>query len=187
MRRLAVFEQLSLDGFFADSDGDMSWAHKQDPEWHAFMANNASSGGALVFGRITYDLMASYWPTPAAHAANPTVARSMSALPKIVFSHTLRDPSWANTTVLEGDVVARMRRLKAQDGPDMVILGSGTIVSPLAEAGLIDEYQIAVNPIVLGTGRSPFGAVSDRRSLTLTRTQSFANGNVVSWYEPVAR
>lgn len=187
MRRLAVFEQVSLDGFFTDADGDMSWAHKEDPEWHAFMAENASGGGALVFGRTTYDLMASYWPTPAAYEANPTVASSMSALPKIVFSHTLRDPSWANTTVLQGDVVAQMRRLKAQNGPDMVILGSGTIVSPLAEAGLIDEYQIAVNPIVLGAGRTPFGTVSDRRSLTLARTRSFSNGNVVSWYIPDAQ
>lgn len=184
MRRLNVFDQLSLDGFFTDTHGEMSWAHKQDADWNAFMAENASSGGALVFGRVTYEMMASYWPTPAAHADNPTVAERMTRLPKIVFSRTLRDPSWENTTVLQGDLAAQIRLLKAQPGPDMVILGSGSIVAPLAAAGLIDEYQIVVVPVVLGSGRTIFAGVEDRISLVLKRTRSFSNGNLVSWYEP---
>ena len=74
MRRLGVFNQVSLDGYFTDKNGDMSWAHKQDAEWQAFASQNASGGGVLVFGRITYDMMASYWPTPEAHKQNPVVA-----------------------------------------------------------------------------------------------------------------
>jgi len=66
MRKLIVFNQVSLDGYFTDVDGDMSWAHKQDAEWNAFVAENARSGGELLFGRITDELMKSYWPTPAA-------------------------------------------------------------------------------------------------------------------------
>lgn len=185
MPRLTVFDQLSLDGYFVDAGGDMGWAHKHDAEWRAFMAENSGRGGALLFGRVTYAMMAGFWPTPAGRAANPAVAERMTRMPKYVFSRTLAAPSWENTTVLAGDVAAQVARLKAAPGPDITILGSGTIVAPLAEAGLIDEYQIVVNPIVLGGGRSIFDGVARRIALTLVRTRGFANGNVVSWYEPV--
>jgi dihydrofolate reductase len=148
------------------------------------MAENARTDAALVFGRVTFDQMASFWPTPAGHAANPVVAERMTRVPKIVFSRTPREPSWANTTVLGGDVAAEVRRLKAAPGPDLVILGSGSIVAQLAEAGLVDEYQIVVNPVVLGRGRTLFEGVTHRVPLTLKRSRSFSNGNVVSWYEP---
>jgi dihydrofolate reductase len=74
MRRLSVFNHLSIDGFFTDANGDMSWAHKQDPEWTAFMSENASGGGAMMFGRVTYEQMAGFWPTPAGQAASAVVA-----------------------------------------------------------------------------------------------------------------
>jgi dihydrofolate reductase len=184
MRRLSVFDQVSLDGFFVDGRGDMSWAHRDDPEWGAFMAENSARGGALLFGRVTYELMAGFWATPAGRAANPAVADRMTRMPKYVFSRTLATPSWENTTVLAGDAAAEVTRLKAAPGPDLTILGSGTIISPLTDAGLIDEYQIVVSPIVLGSGRSIFDGVGRRVMLTLARTRGFANGNVVSWYEP---
>ena len=75
MRKLGVFESISLDGFFTDATGDMSWAHTQDPEWNAFVSGNASGGGALLFGRVTYQQMASFWPTPQAAQMLPEVAR----------------------------------------------------------------------------------------------------------------
>ncbi|MFL5606068.1 MAG: dihydrofolate reductase family protein, partial [Gemmatimonadaceae bacterium] len=86
MRRLTVFNNVSLDGYFTDAKGDMSWAHNNDPEWNAFAAENASGGGALLLGRITYDLMASFWPTPRAMQAMPEVAKGMNRMPKVVFS-----------------------------------------------------------------------------------------------------
>jgi dihydrofolate reductase len=89
MRRLSVFNQVSIDGYFTDANGDMSWAHKRDAEWTSFGAENASGGGVLVFGRITYDLMASFWPTPQAFEVNPVVAERMNNLPKIVCSRTM--------------------------------------------------------------------------------------------------
>ena len=184
MRRLTVFNQLSLDGFFVDGRGDMSWAHKADAEWRAFVAENSGGDGALLFGRVTYELMAGFWPTEAGRAANAAVAERMTQMPKYVVARTLRARAWANTTVLAGDLVAEVTRLKAAPGPDVTILGSGTIVAALTEAGLIDEYQIVVNPIVLGSGRSIFDGVGRRVALNLTRTRGFANGNVVSWYAP---
>ena len=186
MRRVTVFEQLSLDGYFADSNSDMSWAHKDDPEWNAFAGANASGGGVLLFGRRTYELMASFWPTPQAMEQLPEVAEGMNRMPKVVFSRTLDRATWNNTTLLRGDPAAEVRRLKRQEGPDMAILGSGSIVSQLADAGLIDFYQIVVNPIVLGKGRSPFDGVTRRRSMKLTESRAFANGNVVLSYEPIA-
>lgn len=182
MRKLSVFNHISLDGYFVDATGDMSWAHKSDPEWLAFVQQNASSGGGeLVFGRVTYDMMASYWPTPMAMQNDPVVAEGMNAMPKVVFSKTMKFAAWSNTRVLSGDLAAETRALKQVDGPNLLIFGSGTIVSQLTQAGLIDSYEIVVNPIVLGSGRSMF--VDAQASLKLVSTRSFGNGNVVMRYE----
>ncbi len=186
MRRVIAFEQVSLDGYFVDANGDMSWAHKQDPEWNACAASNASGGGALLFGRVTYELMARFWPTPAAMERAPVVAEGMNNLPKFVFSRTLEKASWKNTTLVKGDIVAEVRKMKKDPGPGMAILGSGSIVSQLARAGLIDEFQIVVNPIVLGKGRTLFEGVKEKIALKAIRTRAFGNGNVVLYYEPIA-
>jgi len=185
MRKLIVFNQVSLDGYFTDVDGDMSWAHKQDAEWNAFVAENAGSGGELLFGRITYELMKSYWPTPAAAKAVPVVAERMNNLPKIVFSKTLDKASWNNTKLVGGDLAAEIRKMKNEPGEQMVIMGSGTIVSQLTAEGLIDEYQIVVNPIVLGEGRTMFEGIKRKLNLKRTKTRSFGNGNVLLCYEPI--
>ena len=186
MRKLVAFEQMSLDGYFVDGNSDMSWAHKQDPEWSEFASCNTSGGGALVFGRVTYDMMAGFWPTAAAREMLPAVAEGMNSMPKLVFSRTMSTPSWQNTTLVKGDPATEMRKLKSCSGPDMAILGSGSIVSQLAQAGLIDEFQIVVNPIVLGEGRTLFEGVKERIGLSLVRSRVFGNGNVVLYYERAA-
>ena len=188
MRRLIVFNSVTLDGYFTGVNGDMSWAHKdpQDAEWNSFVAENSSSDGALVFGRVTYEMMAGFWPTPNAIKNIPEVAAGMNARPKLVFSRTLVSAAWNNTTLVKGDVTTEMRRMKQEVGSDMVILGSGSIVSQLAQAGLIDEYQIALTPIVLGQGRTMFETVKERQSLKLTKTRPFTNGSVLLNYEPMS-
>lgn len=184
MRQLRSFTTISLDGFFTDAGGDMSWAHKRDDEWNAFASSNASGNGALLFGRVTYDMMKAFWPTPQAAQMLPEVAKGMNAMRKYVASRTLDSADWQNTTVLKGDLVREIQALKATDGPDLVILGSGSIVSQLTEARLIDEYQLVLTATALGRGRTPFETLGDRRAFTLTKTRSFTNGNVVLWYEP---
>ena len=184
MRKVHVFDTVSLDGLFTDAKSDMSWAHKRDEEWNAFSSSNAGGEGALLFGRVTYEMMAAFWPTPQAAQMLPKVAEGMNRMTKYVVSRTLDRAAWQNTTVLKGDAVDSVKTLKAQAGPDLVILGSGSLVSALTEARLIDEYQIVVSPIVLGAGRPLFETVKTRLSLKLTRTKSFTNGNVVLWYEP---
>ncbi len=184
MRKLISFTSISLDGYFADAAGDMSWAHSQDPEWSAYVAGNASGNGMLVFGRVTYDMMVNFWPTPAAMQAMPAVATGMNSMPKLVFSRTLQSATWTNTTLFQSDPATEMRRLKQETGPDMAILGSGSIVAQLAEEQLIDEIQVVVVPLVLGKGRSLFAGVRRRLPLTLTRSRGFGNGNVVLSYAP---
>jgi dihydrofolate reductase len=184
MPKLTVFNSVSLDGYFTDATGDMSWAHKQDPEWLAFTNENASGEGAMLFGRVTYQMMASWWPTPAAMAAFTIVANRMNSAPKYVLSRTLDTLSWQNSTLLRGDAVAAVRKLKSDPGPDIVMFGSGRIVALLTEAGLIDEYQIATAPVVLGAGRTLFEGVTKKIALKRTKTRAFENGTVFSCYEP---
>jgi dihydrofolate reductase len=185
MRKLVVFNHVSLDGYFVDENGGMSWAksdHK-DAEWNAFVAENASGDGPLLFGRVTYDLMAGFWPTPIADQHDPVVAERMNSLPKVVFSRTLDQVSWNNTKLVKRDMLAEVRRMKKEPGEGMAILGSGSIVSQLAAEGLIDEYHVVMNPIVLGKGRTMFDGVKEKLNLKLTKTRAFGNGNVFLCYE----
>jgi dihydrofolate reductase len=182
-----VFNHLSLDGYFTGSHGDFSWAHQPVPgqEWSAFVHANASSGGALLFGRITYQIMADYWPSPVAARRDAVLAEHINQLPKFVFSRTLQRAAWNNTTLLKGDLLTEVRRLKQESAQDLTILGSGTIVTQLAEQNLIDEYQLVVVPIVLGQGRTLFEGIRERLPLKLTGTRGFANGNALLRYEPI--
>ena len=188
MRKLIVFNHVSLDGYFTDAKGDMSFARNdhQDAEWDAFVASNASGGGMLLFGRITYELMASFWPTPFAAENMPLVAQQMNNLPKVVFSRTLDKASWNNTKLVKDDLTGEIRRMKKEPGEDMVIFGSGSIVSQLAQEGLIDEYQIVVDPVILGKGRTMFDGIKEKLPLKLKKTRTFGNGNVLLRYEPMA-
>jgi dihydrofolate reductase len=186
MRKLTVYDSVSLDGYFVDAKGDMSWAHKRDPEWSAFVAENASGGSVLMFGRITYDLMAGFWPTEAAMKTLPAVAEHMNSVPKIVVSRTMDKASWNNTLLVKGDLEAEVRKMKQEPGDPIVILGSGSIVSQLTDARLIDEYQMVLTPVVLGKGRTMFEGVKERLPLRLTKSRAFSNGSVVLWYEPAA-
>jgi len=188
MPKLHVFNNISLDGYFVGENGDLSWAYNvaPDAEYDAFVANNASGNGVLLFGRVTYEMMASYWPTEQAKQAMPEVAEGMNRMQKIVFSKTLNKASWNNTKLVKADVAAEVRKMKNEPGNDMVILGSGSIVSQLAREGLIDQYQLVVVPVVLGKGRAMFEGIKERLQLRLTKTQSFTNGKVVLTYEPTA-
>ena len=186
MRKLIVFNHVSLDGYFVDAHGSIMWAkaHHQDPEWDAFVAENAKGEGPLLFGRVTYELMIRYWPTPLAAQHDAVVADRMNKLPKIVFSKTLDKVTWNNTKLMKGDLISEVRKLKSEPGEGIAILGSGRIVAQLAKEGLIDEYHLVVNPVILGAGRTMFEGVKDPLNLKLTKSRAFRNGNVVLAYEP---
>jgi len=185
MPRVNMFNNISLDGYFVDANGDMSWAHAggDDPEMGEFTSKNAQGGGALVFGRITYQMMEAFWPTPMAAQMMPEVAKGMNAARKYVFSHSLKSAGWANTVILDGDPAREIARLKKEGGDKgLTILGSGSIVKQLTAAGLIDDFQFLVNPVVLGGGRTLFDGVPGRPGLTLENSRIFKNGKVFLHY-----
>jgi len=188
MPKVSAFINISLDGFFASPDGSMGWAHKDpaDAEWNEFVAANAGSGGKLLFGRVTYEMMSSFWPSPMAHQMMPEVAANMNSLSKAVFSNTLDEASWNNTRIMPGDLESSIRQLKQEAGPDMCILGSGSVIRQLTASRLLDELQVVVNPIVLGTGKSLFNGIPATVQLKLTHSRTFGNGSVYLRYEPAA-
>ena len=181
-----VFNSITLDGYFTSRAGEIGWAHRDtgDQEFNAFVAENAGGEGQLLFGRKTYEEMASYWPTPQAKRDNPAVAEGMNRMPKLVFSRTLRSANWSNTTLIKEDPADSVRRLKGEPGPDMVIMGSGSIVAQLAKAGLIDEYQVVLTPVAIGGGRTMFEGLNADLALRLTRSRVFPRGKVWLSYEP---
>jgi dihydrofolate reductase len=185
MRKLMVFNSVTADGYFTDKNNDMSWAHRpSDPEWDEFVAGNAQSGGELLFGRVTYEMMASFWPSDVAKKQFPTVAEGMNSSPKVVFSRTLNNVSWENTRLIKGNLADEVRKLKEEPGDHLVIMGSGSIISQLALEKVIDEYQMVVNPIVLGAGRTMFDGGKGKLKLKLTSSRTFHNGNVLLCYQP---
>jgi dihydrofolate reductase len=186
MRKLTAFNSITVDGYFTDDHGDMGWAYDVEPDarFDAFVAGNAGSGGQLLFGRVTYELMAGYWPTAQALKDRPEVAEGMNRAQKVVFSRTLKDAAWSNTQIVKGDLKAAVSGLKQQKGPDMAILGSGSLIAQLAPLGLIDEYQMVLTPVALGGGRTMFEGIPKRLKLRLLETRAFDNGKVFLRYAP---
>lgn len=183
MRKLIVFNLATLDGYFAGTGGDISW-HNVDAEFNEYAIEKSNSGNTLLFGRVTYELMASYWPTPEAIKNDPVVAAGMNLSPKIVFSRTLDRADWNNTRLVKEDMISEIRKLKQQAGKDLTVLGSGSIVSQLAQQGLIDQYQLLLNPVAIGRGRTMFEGLREKLVLNLTNVRTFGNGNILLIYEP---
>lgn len=181
---LSMFNQVSVDGFFSSTSGDSSWMHSStpDPEFDEWSGANASGGGALLFGRATFQMMESWWPTEAAKQAMPAISKGMTAAEKLVFSRSQTSSHWANTRFLSGDLAAEVKKLKAEGDKPITILGSGSLVGPLLRAGLIDELQLMVLPVLLGAGTPMFREVG-LHGLTLARSRSFKNGRTYLAYE----
>ncbi len=183
MRKLLMFNLVSLDGFFEGANRDISW-HNVDAEFNECAIEMLNSVDMLIFGRVTYELMVSYWPTPAAMNDDPIVADKMNNLPKLVFSQTLDKTDWNNTIVVKDNIEEEIRKIIQQPGKDIVILGSGSIVSQLTQSRQIDEYRIMVNPVILGRGTPLLKGISNQLALKLLSARTFRNGNVLLCYKP---
>jgi dihydrofolate reductase len=177
---------VSLDGFFEGPNRELDW-HNVDQEFNEFAIDQLNSLDFLLFGRVTYEMMASYWPTPAALRDDPIVAGRMNALPKIVISKTLDKAEWNNTRLMKDHIAEEIGKLKQQPGKDMAIFGSSDLATSLTELGLVDEYRIMVNPVVLGAGKPLFKGIPGRLQLKLVKTKTFHNGNVLLYYEPARK
>lgn len=173
----------TLDGFFEGPNQDISW-HNVDEEFNEFAIDQLNETGTLLFGRITYQGMASYWPTDAAIHDDPEVAGLMNSLSKIVFSRTLDKPEWNNSRLVKNNVVEEVSKLKQQPGKDIAIFGSSDLAVTLAEQGLIDEYRIIVNPLFLGGGTPLLKGIKEKVNLKLLNARIFKSGNVLLYYAP---
>ena len=183
MPALSCFNFISLNGFYKGLKDDISW-HRHGGEESEFSAENAQKDSILLFGRVTYEMMASFWPTEQAMAMSPQVAEGMTKAEKIVFSRTLATASWANTRIVQHDIYGEVKRLKETGTKDLTILGSGSIVSQLADHGLIDQYSLMLVPVAIPYGSSFLHGISRKLDLKLTSTRTFKSGVVLLNYVP---
>jgi dihydrofolate reductase len=184
MRKLIAQTVVSIDGYFEGPNRMIDW-HLVDQDYSEYAAGLLSSVDTILFGRTTYELMARYWPTTEAYSRDPAIAKWMNEHPKIVFSRTLERADWENTTIVRSNIADEIQTLKQQPGKDLVILGSGTLVSELTKLGLIDQYQLMVNPVVLGQGNPLFKGLEERLHLKLEYCRPFASGNVLLCYSRI--
>jgi dihydrofolate reductase len=195
-RPVVVAAFVTLDGYMVGPDEDMSWvAVGFDPQMQEDIARDISvTFDLFVFGRVTYDIFAGYWPTavpydegdallPAEGKEDPRIIRALNDRPRLVFSTTMGEPGWAGTRVVAGDLEDEIRRLKEEPGTAIGIQGSASIVHALARADLIDEYHLYQHPVLLGDGKPLFPAGHGRQNLDLTRLTRYDNGVVALTYE----
>lgn len=183
MSKVFAFNMVTLDGYFEGPNHDISW-HNVDQEFGEFAIAQLREIGTLVFGRVTYEMMASYWPSPAGLADDPIVAGLMNEMPKIVASTTLREAEWQHSRLVGRDISSEIRNLKRAPGKDIAVLGSAALLKALIADALIDEHRLMLNPVVLGTGTPLFQSPAHKVDLTLVRSRTFRNGNVLLCYEP---
>ena len=187
MGRLIYGMSVSLDGFVETPSRSLDWV-QVDEELHSFFNDQARGVSASLYGRRMYELMVDYWPTaesdPAATPAMLEFARIWRDMPKVVFSRTLQEVGW-NSRLVRGDPVEEVARLKAQPGFDMDV-GGPTIAAPLIRAGLVDEYRLFVQPVILGAGTLLLPALADRIGLRLIESRTFGSGVVYLRYERIS-
>jgi dihydrofolate reductase len=181
MRTLFAFDMVTLDGYFEGPDHDISW-HKVDDEFNVFAARQLAAVDGLLFGRVTYQMMAAYWPTAAGD--DPAVALKMNTLPKFVVSRTLENADWANTKIIRENAAEEILKLKQERGKDLALFGSAALLGALAQAGVVDEFRIMVNPILLGKGTPLFQGIDRRTNLKLISSNTYRSGNVLLCYRP---
>ncbi|MBP1771586.1 MAG: dihydrofolate reductase [Holophagaceae bacterium] len=185
MRKLRIIEHVSLDGVIQHSDDGDFFPHS---DWTAPYrtpagrdAMLAAYGGSfdLVLGRRTYDIWSGFWP----HAPRSPMADGLNAATKYIATHRPEGLEWGPFVRLGPDIIEGICRIKAQDGPDLILSGSSTLTSPLLEHGLADDVLLAVYPVLLGTGKRLFAEKTSPRSFELVGTEAFPSGIIFSTYK----
>ena len=185
MRRIVVTEFVSVDGVMEDPGGAEGFRHGgwtfkfNDPQGMKYKLDETLGHDALLLGRVTYEGFAKAWPGMTDDAG---FADKMNSMPKYVVSRTLTRADWNNSTVLDGDLATQVSALKAQDGGDILVAGSATLVRGLTDLGLVDEYRLMVFPIVLGEGKRLFDGVGDAAPLALADVKPLESGTVILTY-----
>jgi dihydrofolate reductase len=184
MRKLIAQTLISLDGYFEDNNNGLGW-HNVDQEFDNYTIEMLDGYGTLLFGRVTYEIMESFWPTEQAIEMDPIVARYMNELPKVVFSKKLKTATWNNTRVVNANIVEEVQTLKQQPGKNIALFASSNLAKTFVANDLIDEFHFLINPVVLGSGHSFLNGLQSKRKLKLVSSRVFNSGNVLLCYEPV--
>ncbi|MBF9133298.1 dihydrofolate reductase family protein [Plantactinospora sp. S1510] len=184
MGRLFLHINVSLDGYVNDADGEIDW-HFSDEEFQRYLDDLLGDIDGMMFGRVAFEELAGYWPN-AGPEASPVQVRRMHELPKYVLSRTLEHSDWHNSHVLDRDPAAAITELKRQSSRDIALFAGGRAASAAAGLGVIDEYRLVVNPVLLGGGTRLFDGRYPRTNLRLTGTRQFTSGALLLTYEPAA-
>jgi dihydrofolate reductase len=181
MRKVIMWNMVALDGFFeGPKSWDIDWfEYVWNEELERFSIEQSKSVGILLFGRVTYQGMAAYWSS-----ATGEIAEFMNSIPKVVFSRTLERAEWNNTRLVKANAEEEVPKLKQQPGKDLFIFGSANLSSTLMPHGLIDEYRLGLNPLMLGGGNPLFKPSPDRMKLKLLEAQPLKSGLVILRYQP---
>ena len=182
MRKLIMWNIITLDGYFEGKQNwDLSFHEKiWGSELEKLSLEQLHSADYLVFGRVTYEGMAAYWPKAEGEIAE--IAELMNKIPKLVFSKTLKSVDWNNSILIKENASAEISKLKAQDGGDMYVFGSADLSETFINDNLFDEYRIGIAPVILGSGRPLFKQGISPKNLSLVSTQQLSNGGVVLKY-----
>jgi dihydrofolate reductase len=184
MRRVIYGMMVSLDGFVSGPNQELDW-HIIDEELHQYINDQESAVDTFLYGRRMYQLMADFWPTadedPSAPGFVVEYARIWKKMPKVVFSETLQQIKW-NARLVRGNIAEEIRKLREQPGKDLEVSGAD-LASSFMQLGLIDEYQLYVQPVILGSGQRMFPALGDRINLRLVGTRTFGSGVVLLRYQ----
>ncbi|MDE2025894.1 MAG: dihydrofolate reductase [Patescibacteria group bacterium] len=185
MRKLLLFMMVSLDGYIEGPGHDLSW-HNVDQEFNNFAIKQLNESGTIVFGRKTYQLMESFWPSKEGLEGDPKVAKYMNEADKVVFSKSLDNvietKYWKNIRLVKENVSAEIKQLKNREGKPLIVLGSNNLCVTLLENGLLDEIRLMINPVVIGKGTPLFTGIKEIYKFTLINTQEFTNGNMLLTY-----
>lgn len=184
MRKLIAAINMTLDGFCDHTAGIA------DEELHQHYTDLLSNAGTLIYGRITYQLMESYWPAvlknPTGNKAIDEFALAIDRIPKIVFSRTLKSVEWKSAKLATKDIKEEVLELKQSrhGGTKDILVGSPSLIVALTQLGLIDEYQLCVHPVILGHGLPLFKNINDKIILKLLKTKTFSSGAITLYYKP---
>jgi dihydrofolate reductase len=196
MRKVIASTFVTLDGLMVGPNEEMDWVlDNLDGEMENDIADQLKSVDAILLGRVTYQIMANYWPTATAGTSvprsqgveDPIITDRMNNLPKIVFSKTLQKVEWNNSRLVKENIADEVSKMKQQPGKDLVLFAGADIASTFIQLDLIDEYRIIVNPVVLGSGKPLFKDINNRLNLKLLKTKTFSCGNVILYYQPVKK
>jgi len=184
MRKIIVSNLVSVDGFFEAPGQSLDWFSHGD-DFFDYSVSMLDEMDTILYGSTTYKQMAAFWPTPQGDVL-PAIQQRMNSLRKVVISNTLEKAEWENSVILNGNIATEVNKLKQQPGKNIVILGSGEIVSALTHLRLIDEYRLLVNPVILGAGTPLFKGVHNRLNLQLLQTKTLSSGTIILYYAPAA-